>query len=269
MTLPRKQSGSSSQEAWVKAWHHAQESARSDPDYRNRHIMLIDRCAERLDSANPLRPTVAWSGGKDSIALEVIAHAAGIFDNVLVTTQLEFPAFMDWVESNAPDSLYVHERSSVNIDWLSENQDMMFPQSGPNAGKWFRLVQHTGQREFMARTGGRTMLLGRRTADGNYCGPARSDGMREYIDPTGYTNLSPIADLSHEDVLGVIAVSGKTLPPNYEWPRGFRVATGPWAKRRVTSDYQAWAETATIDRSIVVKAALHGLRGAREYLSTG
>ena len=50
----------------------------------------------------------AWSGGKDSIALQYVCERAGIYRCVMGTSRsLELRMFMEWVERNKPVS-YTH-----------------------------------------------------------------------------------------------------------------------------------------------------------------
>lgn len=262
--LARKQQ--SSQEDWLEVWGHIQ----AHPDHSRAHA-LVEKAVERTQDATRGRsPVVGWSGGKDSLALGVVAAAAGIRDHVMVTAsrELEYPAFLAWTEAHAPEGLYVEERSRLNLEWLADNPKMLFPNDSRVAGLWFQKTQHAGQREFMKRTGHSTLLMGRRTADGNYCGPVVESGARAYHDRTGFERLSPIWDWTHEDLLTVIASYGVDMPPIYWWPDGFRVGTGPWAARQGTGTLEnGWAEVLSIDPSVVESAARAGIPGASEALS--
>lgn len=44
----------------------------------------------------------AWSAGKDSIVLGSLCEAAGVHDSMIGVCNLEYPAFMQWVEQNKP-----------------------------------------------------------------------------------------------------------------------------------------------------------------------
>jgi hypothetical protein len=108
----------------------------------------------------------------------------------------------------------------------------------------------------------RVLLLGRRHAEGNFTG---SRGEVIYTTAAGLTKYSPLADWTHEEVLALVHYKHLSLPPNYGWVRGFRVGTGPWAKRGVVSHDQGWTEIATIDRTIITAAAAL-IDSAREWL---
>jgi len=70
---------------------------------------------------------------------------------------------------------------------------------------------------------------------------------------------------SHEQLFAYIKHYGLALPPIYNWPRGYTVGTGPWAKRKVETPWQGWAEIYSIDPSIV-RAAAEVLPDASDFL---
>lgn len=260
--LGRKQS--SDHADWLRVW----SAIRLAPDH-GRAQALVSGAAERLARfSHGRRVAYGWSGGKDSLALQAVAEAAGLTRSVLVVSCLEFPAFSEWVERHAPEGLTTEVRANLDLDWLAAHPEMLFPRQANVASRWFALTQHAGQRAYAKRTDLDVLVLGRRRADGNYLGKQVEPGSYAYLDRGGFTRFSPIADWSHEDVLHVIAAYGLAMPPIYDWPRGFRVGTGPWPARQGTADNaQGWRETYAIDPSIVRLAAEADLPNAREALT--
>lgn len=252
-------------------WLTSLAAIRLAPDRARAQALVAEasaRLRRRLAHDMPARPAFGWSGGKDSLALEVVCAAAGLEECVLVISALEYPAFLTWVTSNMPWRLTVEMRKGLNLRWLAAHPEMLFPRDADTASKWFRLNQHAGQRAYATRTGCNLLVLGRRRADGNYLGRQIERGGYAYRDRGGFTRYSPIADWSHEDVLHVLAANDISLPPCYSWPRGFRVGTGPWPARQwTTSIAQGWAEVHSIDPAILPVAAAANLPGAREALS--
>lgn len=261
-SLVRKQN--SAQSDWITAW----DEIRLDPDH-DRAGRLVKAAAARMrDFTKGRKSAFGWSGGKDSLALEVVSREAGLRESLLVTSALEFPAFETWTDAHAPEGLTVHRRDSVNMDWLLSRPEMLFPR-GPSSARWFQIVQHAGQRAHAKASGLEVLAMGRRRSDGNYLGPSAGASQHAYRDNAGggFIRYSPISDWSHEDVLHVLVSYGMSLPPNYHGPRGFRVGTGPWPSRQWTeSDAQGWAEIHYIDPSILTQAASVGLRGAVDFL---
>ncbi|MCR5788634.1 MAG: phosphoadenosine phosphosulfate reductase family protein [Lachnospiraceae bacterium] len=193
----------------------------------------------------------SWSGGKDSLVLEKISQAAGIKACVLVICDLEYPAFMDWVEANKPPELAVIN-TGQDMKWLSAHPNMLFPQDSKTAAQWFHIVQHRGQAKYYKENKLEVLILGRRKADGNYVG--RGDNI--YTNGQGVTRYSPLADWTHEEILAYIHYYDVLMPPIYDWKNGYTCGTHPWAARQWTeSTENGWKEVFEIDPSIIEKAA--------------
>lgn len=257
----RKQGGA--QKPWVEAWHLAQANPQ-----RSRAEQLVEQAVQRLRAIpGQARTAYGWSGGKDSLALQVVVEASGqaIEPVQVLTPSLEWPVLRAWYDEYGPKGRHV-ELSGPGWDWLRNHPEMLFP-SNKDAATWFKLVQHTGQRNYASRQKIDVLLLGRRTADRNYCGPVQSSGARAYRDSHGFVRLSPIADWSHDDVLQVLASFNVELPPSYFWPRGFEVGTGPWpARQGCSSRDHGWREILGIDPRVVEEAARQSLPGAAQTL---
>lgn len=208
---------------------------------------------------------IAWSGGKDSIALEWIMAQAGAFPSVLAVTNLEFTEFTNWVKANAPQNLTIIN-TGQDLEWLSTRPHMLFPEA-EDAGKWFRLVQHKAQAKYFKDNHLDAICLGRRTQDGNYTG---GKGKNWYTSK-GITRWSPISDWTHEEVIALMKYAHLELPPIYSHPRGFEVGTGAWAARPGTSPNPnhpnyGWAEIHHIQPDLVHQSADWNLPGAKDYL---
>jgi 3'-phosphoadenosine 5'-phosphosulfate sulfotransferase (PAPS reductase)/FAD synthetase len=213
---------------------------------------LIDRTVEQIkDSVGGRRAAYAWSGGKDSIALGHVAELAGIHDCVLGISNLEFPAFLQWVTDHMPDGLTV-VNTSQDLRWLAKNPNMLFPQ-GAWGPKWFTAINHRSQARYYRDEKLDVLLLGRRHSDGNYTGPA---GATEYTNAQGITRSSPIAHWSHTAVFALIDRENLPMPPCYDWPRGYQVGTGSWPARQWTNSIDhGFEEVWAIDPDVVRQAA--------------
>jgi len=197
-------------------------------------------------------PAYAWSGGKDSLVLEHLCHRIGITKGVFVITELEFPAFQHWAHKAKPKGVSVVKRP-FDLAWLARNPSMLFPRNHKIARRWFRLVQHTGQRSYFRSEGLGVLLLGRRRVDGNYI--PTSNGMYA---SEGVNRYAPLRDWNHAEVFAYLQSWRVELPPIYGWPRGFRVGTGPWPARQWCATVRdGWKEVFAIDPGIVRDAAKH------------
>lgn len=207
------------------------------------------------------RPAYAWSGGKDSRVLEILAERAGVRECVLGISDLEYPAFLQWATDYMPRGLEVL-CTGQDLRWLAANPHMLFPQDATTAGKWFKLVQHTAQERYYKTRRVDVLLLGRRKADGNFTGAGNL-----YTNSRGITRYSPLADWTHEQMLAFIHHERLALPPFYRWPKGYRCGTHPWAARQWTGSVeQGWREVYTIDPAIV-HAAAPLIASARAFLA--
>ena len=190
-------------------------------------------------------PVYGWSGGKDSIALDVVMQAAGYGECCLVLTRLEYPAFLSWATEWMPDGLTVVDRAHMDLEWLAAHPAYLFPSDS----RWFEPVQRRGIRDYLDETGAECFAIGRRARDGNQVGEIGFDKKRRAW-------VSPLWDWTHEEVMAASAFYGPPLPPIYGWPRGWSVGTGPWPARQWTrSPEHGWQEVRQIDPRVADEAA--------------
>jgi len=208
-------------------------------------------------------PAYAWSGGKDSQALRGLCESLGVTRCVMGMSNLEYPEFLRWATDHMPTELEIVCNDKLDLDWLSQNLDMLFPMESKTAAKWFKLIQHHAQDQYYNAHYLDVIILGRRRQDGNYTG---ADGTGFYTNKKGVSRLSPIKDWTHEEILAYCHYYGYSLAPFYFWPNGFVVGTGAWAARQWTSTVEnAWSEIWQIDQSVVIEAA-YKLDSAQDFL---
>ena len=250
----------------TKAWHDAISAAYTSPD-RSRADALIERAAERLaaTAAHATNPGLTWSGGKDSAALLYVAHRAGIQRGMCGLTRVEFPEYERWAHTNLPDGIDVFYRDTITVEWVAKHPDYLFPADYKSYYGWTVKGHQWAQNRWAHDTNTDMLIFGRRTGDGNSCGPG---GIRQRRD--GITLNCPIYDWTHDDVLCVLGAYNAPLPPQYWWPRALRHTTGRWPNRErlVGGIAQNWHEIAIIDRTVVEDAA-RVIDSARHYLDTG
>ncbi|MBZ9713769.1 phosphoadenosine phosphosulfate reductase family protein [Deinococcus multiflagellatus] len=252
--IPRKQI--SGQQAWHDAWANVEQVFPAP-----RLDALVARTLEEMTvQLHGKRAAFAWSGGKDSLVIEWLCAQLGVQACVFAMTNLEYPEFLAWVTDHMPPLLQVIN-TGQDLAWLRGQPRLLFPQTPQDNARWFRLVQHTAQKRYFGQHRLDVLVLGRRHAEGNHCGPG---GV--YTNREGVTRYSPIRDWPHEAVLALLKREGYSLPPIYGYPRGWQVGTGNWAQRLYTSSpEQGWDETWQIDPAIVHEAA-RVLPQAQAYL---
>lgn len=242
--IPRKQI--SDQQSWIDTWANVETlcpNAQLD-------ALIGQTLSEMRGHFEGKRVAFGWSGGKDSLVIEWLCAQLGVTACVFAMTNLEYPEFLAWVTDHMPHDVQVIN-TGQDLAWLVKHPRMLFPQAAADNARWFRLVQHAAQRKYFQSHNLDVMVLGRRHAEGNHCGPAGIYTNREDV-----TRYSPIRDWSHEAVLALLKREGYSLPPIYGYPRGWQVGTGNWAQRLYTkSTDQGWDETWQIDPNIVREAA--------------
>jgi 3'-phosphoadenosine 5'-phosphosulfate sulfotransferase (PAPS reductase)/FAD synthetase len=207
----------------------------------------------------------AWSGGKDSVVVDFLVRRLGReFPSCIgMTDDLEYPEFMRFVTNNMPHDLVVYN-SGHTLEWLSVNQDMLFPKTSEIAKLWFVGIQHRAQNKFFHDKRLDVLITGRRKKDANYTG---KNGIYKNKG-TSVVRYSPIHDWTHEETLGVMKYYNLPVAPFYSWPNGWVVGSGCWAARQWTGSIEAgWEQVYAIDPSVVHKAAEY-LESANDYVRT-
>ena len=109
---------------------------------------LVSRTIKEIKKkAKGKKAAYAWSGGKDSLVLGEICRQAGIIPCVLVICNLEYKAFIEWVEAHKPPELSIIN-TGQDISWLAAHPQMLFPRDSKTAAQWFHIVQHRGQAKY-------------------------------------------------------------------------------------------------------------------------
>ncbi len=246
LTVGAKQNGNNAR--WQYIWENIESIIP-----RQQAVKLVERKAAEVASfARKHSCGYAWSGGKDSQPLRLICEMAGVTQCVMgMTIGLEYPEFLQWATDNMPPELDIIANEGMDLRWLADNPDMLFPQDSATAAKWFRLIQHKAQAEFFKRYSFDAIILGRRLADRNHCG---ENGI--YTNGKGITRYSPLYDVSHEMTLAICYYYDLPMAPFYNWVNGWVVGTGAWPARQWTGSIRnGWAEVYQNDPSVVIEAA--------------
>lgn len=263
--VPRKRQATTEQ--WLEAWQHAN----AVPDHAGAHELVaiaVDRVRAAVAKTGARRPAYAWTGGKDSLGLEIVCRAAGVNVAMIGCTRLEYPSMERWIDAHAPPGLDV-QRMPFDLAWLAARQERWcLPYTQKDAYLWYSAVNWNSQRAWCERTGCDLLLNGRRKADGNNMGRG---GYQETKYSSGTVKFAPCGDWTHEDLLNVLVVHRVELPPIYQHARGWLVGSGCWAKRRALQDgdtvnrHETWREVWCADRDVVREAA-GTIVGARRFL---
>lgn len=231
---------------------------------------FIEEAADEVRAMKRQYPNIAygWSGGKDSLALQVVCARADVRPCVLsVIRDLEWPEYLEWCYVNAPggdprrgaSDLVVRDNPTLTIDWLADHPDHLFPTTSTGTYWWVQKRTHYGQSGYYVDRQLDCIVYGRRKIDGNFIGPnglhVNSDGIRQFC---------PMRAWPHEAVLGVIHYYGLPMPPTYFWPNGWTAGTGLWAGRGGFKQQEdGWRFTHSIDPVLTVRMAPRFASGRR------
>lgn len=202
-----------------------------------------------------------WSGGKDSLVIAKLCELADVGESLFAHSELEYPAFLKWCLKNKPKGCEV-VNVGLDLEWLSKHKEMLFPQDAKTAYRWYQLIQQTAIRRYFRSNKLDYIIVGHRTADGNYVGK----GGNISTNGAGVVRYSPIADWTHEQLLAYIHYRNIPMPPIYGWKNGYKCGTHSWPGRTHTQSIErGFSEVYEIDKSIVKQAA-EVLPEARHFL---
>lgn len=79
-----------------------------------------------------------WSGSKDSL---VLGHLLSLLEIPVVGVQatiynLEYPEFLNWSVSNRPENVFLYSNDRLNIKWLADNLEYLFPSNSKFSRFW-------------------------------------------------------------------------------------------------------------------------------------
>ncbi len=240
-----KQKKSISNETWIETFKNI-ESIVSKEELESLVFITQNEIRKMIKDK---KVAYAWSGGKDSLVLSSICESIGINNSLIGVCDLEYTAFMEWVEQNKPNNCTVIN-TKQDLEWLKKHPNMLFPQNSATAARWFSIVQHTAQKKYYKDNELDMLLLGRRKADGNYVGKQSNI----YTDGKGITRYSPLSNWKHEHILAYIHYYNLKLPPIYKWQNGFKCGTHPWPARQHTGTKEnGWDEVIKIQPNLIDK----------------
>ena len=241
---------------WVWAFEHIEELV-SEEEVRELSDIAVGEIKEATAGK---RAAYAYSAGKDSIVLAELCQAAGITTGYFAYSDLDYPAFIEWVEANKPEGVrMIH--TGYDLKWLYRHQDLIFAE-GDVGQRWHQISQLGPFTRMFFDNRLDLLIMGHRRIDGNYCGPGG------YIrKKSGETRFSPLRDWPHEALLGYIHYNHLPLPPCYDWKDGWVQGTHTWPERDFCGDdiMRGYREVYEIDPAIVKDAAKY-LPSARRFL---
>ncbi len=182
----------------------------------------INKTVERIkDVVKDKKVAYAWSGGKDSLALQIIMEKMGIDKGIAaISKELEYTNFLQYIYKNIPKGIEIIN-IPVKFEYLNKHLELLFPQDSVNMSKWYKMIQHTAQNKYIKKNSIDILILGRRKQDGNYTGKNNVYSKKNQ----SAIMYSPLADWKHEDILAVLYYYDIKLPDIYYMENGFNTGT--------------------------------------------
>ena len=211
-----KSKNHNSQEKWIEVYKNIEQYiTKEEIDKKiNNTVSKIKKMIKNKNVA------YAWSGGKDSLALQVVMEKAGINKGLIgICEELEYPSFLRYIKENIPAGIEIIN-IPIKYEYLQKNTELIFPKKSLYASKWFQMIQHKAQDRYFKENKLDMLILGRRKQDGNYVGQENI-----YTKKDGITRYSPLADWKHEDILATIHYYKMELPKIYFMHNGFNIGT--------------------------------------------
>lgn len=162
----------------------------------------------------------AWSGGKDSLVLQIIMEKLGINKGIAaISKELEYPSFLKFFNEHLPLGIEV-KNMPIEFEYLKKHSELIFPVGSINSDKWDKMIHLKAQNNYVKDNNINILIMGRRKQDGNFVGKNNI-----YSRKDGVTIYSPLADWKHEDILATLYYYGIKLPSIYFMKDGFNLGT--------------------------------------------
>lgn len=207
-----------SNDDFMYLWSHATQMIS-----RDRMKARLDEAIGRILKHCSGKIAYGWSGGKDSVALQIVMELAGIGEPFYVQVKREMmkASIYDWMLAHQPQGCTLVEAEIIDWPIFHRYPIMLFPSSQKGFEMWNKLYQWDYQRRFLKSNQYDWVCYGRRTLDINSCG---KEGVAK-----GNT-LNPLYDWTHEETFALIQYHDRQIEPHYFYPNGFKeYYRYPWA----------------------------------------
>ena len=248
-----------SQSQWMEVWNNYKE-------YRTPEeidLLIKETVHEIKTVCTGKSAAYAWSGGKDSIALQIVCEEAGIKRGFCCYNNLYFTDSIKFFFANRPEGVTMWD-SGEDERWLAQHPRFLFPKGV--AHHWNVQTHLRYQPIYCAKNKIDILMMGKRTQDGNFVSHELV-----YTNGKGVSVYCPIRNWKHEDVICAIRYRNKNLSPLYFTENGFHYGDTKFAvmsptKGETVSD--AWARIYKIEPEKVVRSAEAGIPSAIAYLKS-
>lgn len=223
---------------------------------------LIDEALAIIQSAcdDPRQAVVAYSGGKDGLAVALLAKWLGIGHGVCDESYY-FTRQREDVRVTA-DSLgiYVAFREYLRLDYLVRHPEFVFPQTTQDANRFMQARQRTTVEKYAKAHGCRVILTGRKRQGGNSI-------KAPFYQVRSFTSCHPLIHWSDQNVWDFLAANGVPKPWIYSTALGRAEGNIGWPLAGKNIPYgECWHHVWDVEPDIVIEAARESVVGAKAFL---
>lgn len=205
----------SNSDDWAKTWNNISNIISFD-HIKQITLSTINYVKEYTKAFNNV--AYCWSGGKDSLVLQKIIELSGLdIPSLLVLYPTEYPEMEKWLLKNKPKRCVVKQAKHFTYEEINNNLELLFPDKEKYIASYLP-PRWKCQKDFRKENNIDLLIMGRRKIDGNNC--SNKCG-----------TFNPLADWTHEEILGFIYYNNIELPPCYFYPRSWRYGTHCWTER--------------------------------------
>lgn len=240
------------QDEWLYVWDHYQDFHTKE----SIEELIAEAVAEVKSVCDGKNAAYSWSGGKDSIALQIVCEDAGIKKGFCCYNDLYFKQSIEFFNTHCPEGIELHN-TGENMVWLSQHQEWLFPKDGH---KWNMRTHLKYQPVYCKQNNIDVLMMGKRTIDGNNIAKElvfhKTNGVNLYC---------PIRHWSHEDVLCALRYRNKELSDLYFTDNGFYYGDTCLARMKPLKGERfedTWKRFYKIDPDKVLLAAKLGIDSA-------
>lgn len=199
------------------------------------------------------KPLLAFSGGKDSLALLHSIQRLG-FDVpwvVVRTAELDWPQHLAYLEKHrgmSSGSRIVIK--PYTIAWLAEHRRYLFPTNSRIRNAWFGMVQRSGCKDESQRYGADLLIWGRRDQENTV--------KADVYESAGILQAAPLRDWDTLDVWAYIFEHRLDVSPLYGLPNAKERGVHRWNTRRACkSEPNPWRTIVEHAPEVAQKAVVH------------
>lgn len=245
------------QEEWMYVWNnYAKIKSRQEIED------LIKKTVDEIKIICKGKNTAyAWSGGKDSIALQIVCEDAGIKQGFCSYNMLFFSESIAFFKEYCPQGIVLLD-SGEDYNWLANNPKYLF---NPGSNDWSVITHLRHQKVYSKKKNIDLMLMGKRSQDGNWVPKNLIN-----VGANGVPIYCPIRNWTHEDVICAIRYRGKKLSSFYfRDGGGFHYGDtkfpliGPMQGETIP---EVWNRVYKLEPLHVLKSAEAGIQSAKQYL---